>query len=324
MSRAALWGEINTDDEPVPAFVHQMHGQSLFTPTVAFTSDAKGTPTGDPDVTMRLETPVLYFHLPQAQQAPIKFDVDVTFHGGWLSQFFPLAQASIDGTKPGQLPAGGMAQNTSDTTGRLAWHGLVLNAHHGEMPATNDPVWTSPRAVESTAVTIGDEAEQFLFYRGVGHLDAPLNVIRHADQLEIHAAASAPPVGKLWLVDIRPDGALAFREVAPSPFAGAATPFTLAVTAVPAPPITTPATFEPADYSPANLARLRLTMRRELVAQGLFSDEADCPAQHLAAILFSKPRPAVVLHGPSELDKQRAAHSSFYTCRSHARDDGSH
>jgi len=40
-------GRINTDDEPVPDFVHQMAQNSLFPPTWAFDTDAKGSPQGD-------------------------------------------------------------------------------------------------------------------------------------------------------------------------------------------------------------------------------------------------------------------------------------
>jgi hypothetical protein len=62
--QGAAVGRINTDDEPVPGFVHQVVPSMLFAPTAAFTTDAKGIPAGDPNVTMRLETPVIYFHLP--------------------------------------------------------------------------------------------------------------------------------------------------------------------------------------------------------------------------------------------------------------------
>jgi hypothetical protein len=73
-------GRINTDDEPVPAFVHQLPHAMLFPPTGAYTTDLKGTPAGDPNVTMRLETPVIYFHPPRGDTAPMNVDVDVAFN----------------------------------------------------------------------------------------------------------------------------------------------------------------------------------------------------------------------------------------------------
>src|SRR4051794_28920223 len=55
---------INTDDEPVPDFVHQLGKEFLFRPTEMPPRLSQGAPHAHPMVTMRLETPVLYFHLP--------------------------------------------------------------------------------------------------------------------------------------------------------------------------------------------------------------------------------------------------------------------
>ena len=57
-------GGINTDDEPVPSFVHDVAGMLLIKPTEIPTTFSKGAVNCHPDVTMRLETPVLYFHAP--------------------------------------------------------------------------------------------------------------------------------------------------------------------------------------------------------------------------------------------------------------------
>ncbi len=144
-------GRINTDDEPVPAFVHQMAKAELFPPTQAYDSAGKGVPEGDPNVTMRLETPVLYFHVPKGQAAPATLDVNVSFRGGWLTQYFPYAHATIqDANVTAPLPP-----LSSDTIGSLSWHGLVLDSQQGTAPTTNDHVWTAPRAVDSATITAG-------------------------------------------------------------------------------------------------------------------------------------------------------------------------
>ena len=54
---------------------------------------------------------------------------------------------------------------------------------------------TAPRAVASAAVqTPGGEGEQFLFYRGVAHIDAPLRVSRNAgDELVFQSQVEALP-----------------------------------------------------------------------------------------------------------------------------------
>lgn len=60
-------GGINTDDEPVPAFVHRLSDMLLLTPTEVPKPFFQGAPACHPDVTLRLETPVLYFHLPEGE-----------------------------------------------------------------------------------------------------------------------------------------------------------------------------------------------------------------------------------------------------------------
>ena len=59
---------INTDDEPVPDFVHRLTRPYLFRPTETPPPLSQGARWGHPDVTMRLETPVLYFHPPASQK----------------------------------------------------------------------------------------------------------------------------------------------------------------------------------------------------------------------------------------------------------------
>jgi hypothetical protein len=261
--RGSALGRINTDDEPVPRFVHQMVNTSLFVPTSAYRRpyriDDKGVPEGDPNVTMRLETPVLYFHPRKDQSAPLTLDVKVAFRGGWLTQYYPDARARIDGVRK---QADAMPSLTRTTVGRLTWRGLILNSTLGAVPQTDDRVWTAPRAVSSAAISADNEREQFLFYRGVGHVDAPLRVVRSpsGQTLDVRAAADGLPVSQIWLVDIRADGSGAYRAVP-----------TVTSTAS----VTIPAQFTSDSYSRDNLAALHALMRAALVADGLFADEAD-------------------------------------------------
>src|SRR6266478_5156923 len=62
---------INTDDEPVPAFCHDLAPRLVFRPDVAAWGPSQGAPRGHRDVTMRLETPVIYFHLPKGEANPL-------------------------------------------------------------------------------------------------------------------------------------------------------------------------------------------------------------------------------------------------------------
>src|SRR5438309_4602864 len=63
-------GGINTDDEPLPRFVHDLlRGRSD-------ASSGKGIPGGvRNEITMRLETPVMYFHLADDANKPVNIDV---------------------------------------------------------------------------------------------------------------------------------------------------------------------------------------------------------------------------------------------------------
>src|SRR5262245_45222500 len=167
-------GGINVDDEPLPDFVHDASGgnDGLHAPLVdgpsrflrQFTKGA--IPRLHPDVTMRLETPVLYFHLPKgADEARV--DVDVRFKGGWLTQFFPDAKWSAPGLKPldPEQPAARLAP---DTVGTLAWKGVRVGGEAAPFPETQSGVWLAPRKVDAAPVTVGSEGERYLFYRGVG------------------------------------------------------------------------------------------------------------------------------------------------------------
>src|SRR5687768_1169665 len=81
---------INIDDEPVPDFVHNLNPFLLSRPVLSslhWQYRSKGAPRHHPRVTMRLETPVLYFYPPEGQREPLRLDVSVRFQGGWLTEF---------------------------------------------------------------------------------------------------------------------------------------------------------------------------------------------------------------------------------------------
>jgi hypothetical protein len=270
-------GGINADDEPVPPFVHAIGDRGLIVNARADRDImsmmlSKGIPASHPDVTMRLETPVIYFHLPKDAK-PTTADVSVTFRGGWLTQYYPWAAADVDGRRQDRWGYGfRVGRIVSGTESTLSWDKLAVGTD-GEGPKTNEKVWLAPRAVPAAAnVTIQEQAgipatdkrsaiapvtaesERFLFYRGVGHMDSPLRVRRDGGTLNIDPG---PVNGPAWLVEIRADGTCAFR--------------TIDLTAKRP---TTSATFEQRDYKPDTKA-LRAAMRAALVSDGLYDDEAD-------------------------------------------------
>ena len=196
--------------------------------------------------------------------------MNVEFRGGWLTQFYPSAGAVAPGVESG--PSFGHLR--SDTVGRLKWPALTVGSD-ANGPATTAHAWTSPRAVDAASVTTTDnESEKFLFYRGVAHVDAPLQVARNpkGDQLSIRdnldpALHRTLPlvIRHLWLTEVRPDGASAFRRLDPVTMTGESYNSRSA----------TSATFANAEFSPQNAARFRADMHQALTEEGLFDDEAD-------------------------------------------------
>jgi hypothetical protein len=264
-------GRINTDDEPVPSFVHRINYSLLVERTEVPPAyrNSKGTPSFHPDVTLRLETPVLYFHLPQGQRQLRGVTVQARFRGGWLSEFYPDAAADAPGATDITT---GFGPLRPDTVGTLVWKDLEVGAN-GTGPVTAEHVWTAPRAVHAQTVrTARGETEKFLFYRGVAHIDAPLAAVQdvHAGQLVLRSRLASGLAGQsplqasgAWLVDVRADGTVAFRLIPPLVL-GSADPVVATVST----------RFEPRDYDRANSARLGASLRQALVAAGLFGDEA--------------------------------------------------
>ena len=262
-------GGINTDDEPVPSFCHDLNGLLIVRqdelPPVLY----KGVAACHPDVTMRLETPVIYFHPLAGASTPLTASVKVAFRGGWLTQFYPAAEAT------GFSPSGRLSE---DTTGALAWNDLKIGVQ-ADGPQTTERVWTAPRGAAAASLTAtNNESEKFLFYRGVGHVACPLQVIRTADGQALEARpqcqdtlASRTPltIPHLWLASFHADGTCAFRSLSPITLGPSAN------SANASPLFSVPAQFGKGEYSAARVAALRRDMHRALKEAGLFADEAD-------------------------------------------------
>jgi len=229
---------------------------------------------------MRLETPVMYFYPPSGSGAQPRFDVSVRFRGGILNEFYPNADATsqVDVDRITTKMQAGMIKAwdgdvlNNYVVGSLRWHDVSLNPS-ASLPSTSSHVWLAPRRVRSTAVvTLSDEAEQYLFYRGVAHLDALVQTELAPTELRLRAPAnlqwlSAPTmtIGALWLVDIRPNGGSAFRALEAIPIAKDSAARELRRVPL----------FTPRDYSSDAIAALRRSMKQALIARGLFEDEAE-------------------------------------------------
>src|SRR5688572_14216663 len=122
---------INTDDEPVPNFVHQLAQSSL----VQSTSEVpgflfQGAPFAYPNVTLRLETPVIYFHPGKNGSADV--DVKVRFRGGLLTEYYPKPERAEPAVDYGQR----RKAIHSSVEGLLVWSDLKL-VEDAKGPATD-------------------------------------------------------------------------------------------------------------------------------------------------------------------------------------------
>jgi hypothetical protein len=264
---------INIDDEPVPDFVHNLNPFLLSQPVLSslhWQYRSKGAPRHHPQVTMRLETPVIYFYPPAGQREPIRVDVSVRFRGGWLTEFYPQAHADAEGLKNRIFEFG---QLTPDSTSSLAWNDLQVGTD-GLGPKTTEQVWLAPRKVQAANVTnVEGESERYLFYRGVGHLASPLRAAldRNSGKLalyanfnEVLADKQQARIPQLWLIEVKQDGACAFRTLDG-----------ISATADPKAELASARyRFEPGDFNNSNRERLESEMHAALVADGLFADEA--------------------------------------------------
>lgn len=254
-SRGQTIPGINVDDEPVPKFVHRLTGIPIFTTRSSPASWSQGAPRCHPDVTLRLETPVLYFYPQSGFPLDRSFDVRATFAGGWLTEFFPAAAAENSGFPRALEPS---------ARGSIQWKALRLSQDSAiSLPETTERVWLAPRKVSSAIVINGDkaEAEKYLFYRGVGNVDAPIIVRNDSASLTVslrnqkYFLNSLP---QMWVVHVSADGHLAYRSIRANKQRKVAA-------ALPAASSTTSSGF----------VALRLELRAALTAEGLYEDEAD-------------------------------------------------
>jgi len=134
------------------------------------------------------------------------------------------------------------------------------------------------------------QVEHFLFYRGVGHLDSPVLVIRNGSSL-VTKTNHSNGFRQGWLVDVRPDGATAFRPVGPLDMQG------LWVNSANSPHVIEldlalfeqSAAFGDSNFSATNLAKLKDSMQTALVKAGLYPDEASAMLRTWELSYFKSP-----------------------------------
>lgn len=290
-------GGLNKIDaaDVLPDFVHRYEPeQTRHDPARRFVKSP--LVPGRPDVTMRLETPVIYFHPPAGATFDTPIDVGVKFRGGILNEYYPAAKAGVavdfarieDKRDAGTLPRQWDFDILNNyVVGSLEWTGVRI---HDTVvaPLTDNPVWLAPREVQAGSVFVPEagEGERYLFYRGVANLEALLQTRTSAGAVRIAAPhrlswleTSATTLPGVWLADIRVDGVVAFREHGPVTIAKAK----------PDADLGSLRRFAAADYRAEGAKLLRASLRRALIRQGLYADEAEAMLATWQASYFEKP-----------------------------------
>jgi hypothetical protein len=280
------------ESEVLPDFVHRYEPETTRQDPKRRLGKSTLVP-GRPDVTLRLETPVIYFYPPPNEKFSQSIDVRVRFRGGVINEFYPSATAAVsldmdrirNKTEAGVIREWNGDVLNSYVVGSLEWKGLEL---HDTVvaPLTQSRVWLAPREVHSTSVYLpaAGEGESYLFYRGVAHLDALLQTRLKRGGVELLAPAQfawleSPSVTLqgVWFAEIRADGKIAFREHGPLTMSQSA----------PGREAASLKGFGGADYRDG--AELRQSLRRALIRNGLFADEADAMLNTWQASYFQKP-----------------------------------
>jgi hypothetical protein len=151
--------------------------------------------------TVRMETPVLYFYSPSDQTVR----ATVRFPQGLISEWYPQATQ-----RPGSANSTG--PTNFNTLERIQWDNVhVTPGVKKDFPTEPDGShYYAARETDAAAVTVGDQNEKFLFYRGIANFRPPLSATIDRDGRVAVAQPSGTGVDTLILFERR-DGRMGYR-----------------------------------------------------------------------------------------------------------------
>jgi hypothetical protein len=167
--------------------------------------------------TVRMETPVMYFYSPREVEAHVK----VSFPQGLITEWYPQAeyevyQKSGDGKRMRRLPTNlnGIDTSLTSLTGAIEWSKIKVEPDTSPvLPIENGPSrYYAARATDSAPITVGEQHEKFLFYRGVGRFPVPLSARIERDGRVVMQKTGGEPVPVAILFENRA-GHMGFRNV---------------------------------------------------------------------------------------------------------------
>lgn len=206
--------------------------------------------------TVRMETPVMYFYSSRELNAHVR----VAFPHGLITEWYPQAEyevykrSSIDGSmRRLEANLNGIDTSLRSITGAIEWSNIKVQPDTSPALPIESGIsrYYAPRSTDAAPITVGDQHEKFLFYRGVGRFPVPLSVHLSADGKIVIENRGHDPVPSAILFENR-GGRLGYRN------SGA---------------IENVVTLDPPSLD-SSFPALRYDLEAALVSQGLFPREA--------------------------------------------------
>lgn len=184
-SSGKLLTGVERGEEDLPSFVYAHEG---IAPNFGGGGLTKGWVRDLTNVTVRMETPVIYFYTDK----PFTAQVDVGFKGGSISQWYPQRSG---GETPPPLQRGSRGEFLTKNTaldfaksyqGSIQWKVDVFPAGDdaaGRVFKFDETTsWLHPRQTDSALVRNAQgETEKYLFYRGLGNFEPPVSFMAGMD-----------------------------------------------------------------------------------------------------------------------------------------------
>lgn len=143
----------------LPCFVAHLHGKNY-----KFVTPPTTLPTTEM-VSVRMETPVLYFYAPRKTTVSVHVD----FPQGLITEWYPGA-SKVAPEPELTLP--------KVAGGRIEWNSVEITpGEKPDFPTGNGAShYYAAREADSDPIRIGTQREKLIFYRGVANFDVPLRI----------------------------------------------------------------------------------------------------------------------------------------------------
>jgi len=225
-SDGILLNGMHHEEERLPYFVHALDGMKNRGPRMT-----KGMSRPLRNVTIKMETPVIYFYSDKAFQAKVQ----VGFDGGSISQWYPERSggetvAKID--PPVAFDSSLMAPYTplkddlfkkyggidfaKKRTGSIEWEVDVLDPEtdRGLVFKPRETLnWVRPRNPKANILKVGKQYEDYLFYRGVGNFQLPVKFSVDSEETLTISNHSSDKIPFLFVHEITSEGVTRFHSI---------------------------------------------------------------------------------------------------------------